>query len=270
MKVVMDLNQLLDIPVMWNMTLRNAIASGAAGAMIFGGVVPFIPQYLEIKRSGNTEGFSTFVCLTLLVANILRLMFWFGKHFELPLVAQSIIMIITMLLLVRLCTEVKNRNEIISARSHTFLDASPEHASKTPVRKNSVHDFMKFESKYFWRWTDFTSYLQFLVTFATGIGLLTYLLINNTLYIELLGFMSLFTEAMLGAPQFYRNLLMKSTKGMSVKMVCFWTCGDIFKTVYFILRAQPIQFSVCGALQVSLDLAILTQVVYYGSKPAVL
>ncbi|XP_074645468.1 solute carrier family 66 member 2-like isoform X2 [Tubulanus polymorphus] len=249
MKVVMDLNQLLDIPVMWNMTLRNAIASGAAGAMIFGGVVPFIPQYLEIKRSGNTEGFSTFVCLTLLVANILRLMFWFGKHFELPLVAQSIIMIITMLLLVRLCTEVKNRNEIISARSHTFLE---------------------FESKYFWRWTDFTSYLQFLVTFATGIGLLTYLLINNTLYIELLGFMSLFTEAMLGAPQFYRNLLMKSTKGMSVKMVCFWTCGDIFKTVYFILRAQPIQFSVCGALQVSLDLAILTQVVYYGSKPAVL
>lgn len=45
-------------------------------AMVLGGVVPFIPQYLDIRRTHNTEGFSLFVCLTLLIANILRIMFW--------------------------------------------------------------------------------------------------------------------------------------------------------------------------------------------------
>ena len=47
----------------------------AAGAMIFGGVVPYIPQYRDIRRTQNAEGFSTYVCLVLLVANILRILF---------------------------------------------------------------------------------------------------------------------------------------------------------------------------------------------------
>lgn len=47
----------------------------AAGAMVFGGVVPYIPQYRDIRRSQNAEGFSTYVCLVLLVANILRILF---------------------------------------------------------------------------------------------------------------------------------------------------------------------------------------------------
>jgi len=45
-------------------------------AMIFGGMVPYIPQYREIKKTEDTEGFSLFVCLALLVANTLRILFW--------------------------------------------------------------------------------------------------------------------------------------------------------------------------------------------------
>ena len=60
----------------------------SAGAMVFGGVVPYIPQYRTIARSGNTDGFSPMVCFVLLMANSLRILFWFGKHFELPLLAQ--------------------------------------------------------------------------------------------------------------------------------------------------------------------------------------
>lgn len=47
----------------------------AAGAMMFGGVVPYIPQYRDIRRTQNAEGFSAYVCLVLLVANILRILF---------------------------------------------------------------------------------------------------------------------------------------------------------------------------------------------------
>ena len=46
-------------------------------------------------------------------------------------------------------------------------------------------------------------------------------------------------------------------------MVGFWTCGDIFKTIYFILREAPAQFWICGALQVSIDISIFLQVYYF-------
>ena len=48
----------------------------ASTGMVFGAVVPYIPQYLEIKRTQNSSGFSTYVCLALIAANILRIIFW--------------------------------------------------------------------------------------------------------------------------------------------------------------------------------------------------
>jgi solute carrier family 66, member 2 len=71
---------------------------------------------------------------------------------------------------------------------------------------------------------------------------------------------------MLAAPQFYRNFINKSTEGMSVIMVLMWTSGDLFKTIYFILRSSPIQFWMCGILQVLLDLSVLSQVYLYSKK----
>lgn len=56
--------------------LHQLVSWGAAGAMVFGGVVPYIPQYRDIRRTQNADGFSTYVCLVLLVANILRILFW--------------------------------------------------------------------------------------------------------------------------------------------------------------------------------------------------
>ncbi|XP_030067831.1 solute carrier family 66 member 2 isoform X3 [Microcaecilia unicolor] len=96
--------------------LHQLVVWGAAGAMVFGGVVPYIPQYRDIKRTQNAEGFSSYVCLMLLVANILRILFWFGRHFESPLLWQSMIMIVTMLLMLKLCTEVRVLNEVNTKR----------------------------------------------------------------------------------------------------------------------------------------------------------
>ena len=70
------------------------------------------------------------------------------------------------------------------------------------------------EAANFWNWTNFSDYLQFILCFVAIGGLLTYLLIDFKVYLETLGFVSVFTEAMLGAPQFYRNFSNKSTEGM--------------------------------------------------------
>ncbi len=70
------------------------------------------------------------------------------------------------------------------------------------------------DTQYFWRWTDFSSYVEFMFLFTGITGCVTYFLLDVTVYVEALGFLAVFFEAMLGAPQFYRNLQNKSTQGM--------------------------------------------------------
>lgn len=45
-------------------------------AMIVGCVLPYLPQYMTIYKERSCTGFSTYVCLTLLIANILRIGWW--------------------------------------------------------------------------------------------------------------------------------------------------------------------------------------------------
>jgi len=60
----------------FGMSLQEFLSVIASCLIIFGGVVPYIPQYLDIMRSRKADGFSLFVCLTLLIANTLRILFW--------------------------------------------------------------------------------------------------------------------------------------------------------------------------------------------------
>lgn len=55
---------------------EDAIKWVAIVCMVMGGVVPYIPQYRKIRKTRDAEGFSVYVCLILLVANILRIFFW--------------------------------------------------------------------------------------------------------------------------------------------------------------------------------------------------
>ena len=63
------------IPITSELILK-LVAFGASTAMVFGGIVPYIPQYLDILQTKNADGFSTHVCLALLLANTLRIFFW--------------------------------------------------------------------------------------------------------------------------------------------------------------------------------------------------
>ena len=64
-----------------DLSIGDVVGWVAAGAMIFGGVVPYIPQYREIRRKEDTEGFSLYVCLALLIANTLRILFWYVNSY---------------------------------------------------------------------------------------------------------------------------------------------------------------------------------------------
>ncbi|CAL8102146.1 unnamed protein product [Orchesella dallaii] len=226
-------------------------------AMVFGGVVPYIPQYNEIRRTGNADGFSLYVCLALLVANILRILFWFGKPFETPLLIQSILMNAAMLMMIHLCVRVKAKSEIIKKKDKTFTDDQGKQLTK--------HSFRDFDRAHFWDWSDFQSYVECLLIFSIVGGFMMYQFARFSVFVETVGFMAVFTEAMLGVPQFLRNYKNRSVRGMNATMIIMWTCGDVFKTTYFVLRNAPVQFTICGCLQIGVDLAILGQIWLYGN-----
>ncbi|XP_051725506.1 solute carrier family 66 member 2 isoform X1 [Ctenopharyngodon idella] len=214
----------------------------ASGVMVFGGAVPYIPQYQEIQRTNNAEGFSTRVCLVLLIANILRIFFWIGKQFELPLLLQSVVMILTMLVMLHLCCSIQSSNRV-STKQHHITD---------------------LDLRYFWSWSSFEDYLMFCFAFMLLCAFITFLFLDWVLFVEALGSLAVMFEAMLGLPQLLQNYNNRSTRGMSVKMVLLWTAGDIFKTTYFVINESPTQFLVCGAVQILIDIAILLQVGFYG------
>ncbi|XP_039619439.1 solute carrier family 66 member 2 [Polypterus senegalus] len=214
----------------------------ASCMMVFGGVVPYIPQYQEIQRTSNTDGFSTRVCLVLLVANILRIFFWFGKQFEITLLLQSLVMILTMLAMLHLCCSVQTTSRIVTKQHH----------------------FTDFDLRYFWSWSHIEDYLLFCFSFTVLCAFITFLFLDSVLFVETLGSLAVLIEAMLGVPQLIQNFQNRSTQGMSIKMVLLWMSGDIYKTAYFIIKETPAQFWLCGIMQICIDIAILFQVFFYG------
>jgi len=68
--------------------------------------------------------------------------------------------------------------------------------------------------RHFWKWNRFSDYIQAFLLFAAIGGYLTYVFSNSVVYIETIGFLAVFIEAMLGLPQFYKNFQNKSTVGM--------------------------------------------------------
>ena len=131
---------------------------------------------------------------------------------------------------------------------------------------NIIYQFPDFDFTYFWKWTKFRDYLEFLLFFSLLVGMITYYLLDVYVYVQLLGFCSLLLEALLGLPQLYKNCVSGSTEGMSTVMVLCWTSGDFFKTGYFLVRKAPEQFWLCGMLQVTVDIGILLQVAFYRNR----
>ena len=109
--------------------------------IVFSCVIGYVSQYALIQKNNSIGSFSPKVCGILLLANILRIFFWFGKPFETALLLQSFVMVVTQvnllikLLLLSLCIRIKTQNQ-------------------KQIKKFSP---LKL-SENFWEWDDFLSY----------------------------------------------------------------------------------------------------------------
>jgi hypothetical protein len=201
---------------------------------------PYVAQYKEMHEAKSSGGFSTYVCLILLVANILRVFFWVGKRFDTVLLAQSLLLIVCQFVLLELCVRLRPKtHETVS-----LLDG--------------------FQLKQVWAWTDFSSYVVFIAGGTFAVGLVTLLLLESPFYVELLGGLSLSIEATLGLPQVIRNHQKKSVAGVSNMLIVSWFVGDLWKTYYFVSIAAPTQFVLCGIAQIAVDSVFAWQVYSYS------
>lgn len=72
----------------------------------------------------STIQYDKIVCLTLLLANILRILFYIGHPFELPLLIQSFVMIAGMLAMMHICVKVR--------RATSFYNITPINSVNSP------------------------------------------------------------------------------------------------------------------------------------------
>ncbi|TRY62121.1 hypothetical protein TCAL_01791 [Tigriopus californicus] len=74
-------NMTSETSLMENMSgiLLTVLSYGSQVAMVVGGVIPYIPQFRSIRQNQSAKGFSLYVCLALLVANTLRILFCLGS-----------------------------------------------------------------------------------------------------------------------------------------------------------------------------------------------
>lgn len=207
-------------------------------------VFPYVAQYVEMQKAKSSEGFSTYVCLILLVANVLRILFWVGKRFDLVLLAQSVLLIVCQFVLLELCVRLRPK----AYETRSLLDG--------------------FDAKSVWAWDDFASYVVFIAGGTFVVGLLTLLLLEWPLYVELLGVLALSIEATLGLPQVLRNHKKKSVAGVSNMLIVSWFLGDIWKTYYFVSIGAPTQFVLCGIAQIAVDSVFAWQVYAYSFAAA--
>ena len=102
----------------------------------------------------------------------------------------------------------------------------PPYTWQVKGAKYSVSDF---EAEHFWQWTDFQSFIECTVCFVAVGSFIMYLLLKYDPFVETVGFLAVFTEAMLGTPQFYRNFTNKSTYGMRFANWLITVHSTVFK-----------------------------------------
>ncbi|CAG8495289.1 1955_t:CDS:2 [Paraglomus brasilianum] len=204
--------------------------------MVVGPVTGYFDQIAQVRRTGSSIGFSLDTCGVLLVSNIIRVFFWFGEKFDTVLLLQSILMILVQLILLYVCVEYR-------------YPISP-----SPNRR------------WFWNWYRYRSYLVFLSILTGILGVFSLTLGRYHWAIATLGYLALGIESTVPMPQAWENFRRQSVEGFSPLILLMWFFGDTFKTFYFLYTASPLQFILCGIVQLSVDSLVVFQFILYDHK----
>ncbi|CAI2172461.1 18729_t:CDS:2 [Funneliformis geosporum] len=205
-------------------------------SMVIGPVLGYFDQIKKFRETKSSSGYSLDTTGILLVSSIIRVYFWIGKKFDTVLLYQSLLMISVQLVLLYEC--LRFRYPIIPTSNR----------------------------RWFWNWYTYKSYLIFLIVLVGMLGILQLIFYEQEWFTETLGYLSLGIESTVPMPQAYQNFKRHSVSGFSKWIILTWVGGDSFKTFYYIYTNAPLQFILCGIVQLSVDFVVVFQTVIYGRK----
>ncbi|OCF40946.1 hypothetical protein I317_05224 [Kwoniella heveanensis CBS 569] len=278
----------------------TVISTLAGIGMAVGPPLIYADQAYSIVKKKDSSGFSHDVCGVLLVANIVRVFFWLGNRFETPLLVQSLLLILSQLLLLAICLHYAPSPDSADAPDYAPLSPLPgsdptsdpeayrreesDYLSRPPAHRMAIGSreggpvgtggvkglFVGMGRRRpldFWQWEGYGTYLEFLAGLIVVLGILQIILGRWMWYIDALGFIALTIESTLPIPQFISNWKRKSCYGFRSSTLAGWFFGDAFKTIYFFVRQSPIQFKVTAIMTLCWDSAVLAQRIMYGAEP---
>lgn len=220
--------------------------------MIFIPSVGYYFQAMKFKQTKSTKGFAKFLCLLLLIANILRIFFWFGKKFALSLLYQAIVVIISQIYLIHVYF--KYQDELPKTKEKSLAESL--------TNWNETINPMKI-----WNWGDEIEYYKFILLFIFTLSIICSMVgIDNTNFYEILGTIGVSCEAFIELPQIKENCITKNTKNLSGAMVLMWFIGDLFKTTYNFIYKSPTQMVIGGLIMNCEDIILSSQVIIYGDN----
>ncbi|KAI9246073.1 PQ loop repeat-domain-containing protein, partial [Phascolomyces articulosus] len=195
-----------------------------------------------------------------------------GKRFDETLLAQSIAMILSQLVLLEIVIRYRHDPSPLTLYSD-IRDSFSTDGTDDDALIGDDDDLAGHERSgprqclsSIWQWSHYLDYINFLLGFTTVIAVLYLLLGNYATFIEILGFLSLGIESTLPVPQCLSNFRRRSTHGFSLLVLGSWFFGDSFKLFYFIHTHSPLQFIVCGAVQLSVDCLIVAQFILFSER----
>ena len=225
--------------------------------MVFSPSIGYIAQAMKFKETKSSEGFSKYMCLILLFANLLRIFFWIGKQFTIVLLYQSIIVILSQFYLI---------HQSLKYDKSIKLDNKIE-KSKEKIIKDYLKISHLFKSENFWKWENELEYYKFIIIFIISFSIISNLIgFQNKIFIDIIGLISAFLESIIGIPQIKNNFITKNVSNISFIMIFMWLGGDIFKTIYYIYSNSPIQMIFCGFLVIFLDIILSFQIIIYSEN----
>jgi uncharacterized protein with PQ loop repeat len=206
---------------------------------IFLPLIGYIAQYLKIKKLKSSYGFSKFISFILIVAFIFRIFYYIGKPFKKPILYQAIVGFIMQMILIFECIK--------------YTDYS--HKTK--------NDYFRIND--FWDWPYYNDYFFCISSLIILLSVMSnFIGFRNEFYVDLLGGISVSVESMLGIPQVLANYRTKNVKNLSFLLIATWFLGDAFKTYYYISEKEHLPFIFCGISQLTVDVVIILQMLYYN------
>lgn len=246
-----------------------------------------------IYRKKLSVGFSIDICATMIMASVLRILYYFISPYEKSLLRQLFVMVIVQCVLLKVLLQYRpasyNPDTLAELPDISEKWAQLPKLSSSQYNYNSSN-FYKFSGELayqyflifaghiirlfdvyyrrpgtFWQWIDEYRYWRFILTFTTVFAVLTIMFRQSSVYASFIGILGLFIEALLPLPQILMLQRLKTVENFKVILLVSWLGGDCLKLSYLFFGTDDVSsiFILAGLFQMALDLVILAQYVHF-------